>query len=245
MLSTDNETIIKISDLRKSYYLGKTELPVLKGLDLEIKKGEFVAILGPSGSGKSTLMNIIGCIDVKSDGEYYLENTSIDSMAEDKLAEIRNKSIGFVFQKFNLISKFNALYNVQIPLLLKGYRKKDTVGKATDFLKKVGLEDRMHHKPFELSGGQQQRVSIARALICDPEIILADEPTGNLDSKSGEEIIDILRKLNQEGKTILLITHDLEVAHYAKRIIHIKDGLIEKDELVCQDNFIERNKKVI
>ncbi|MDM8534543.1 ABC transporter ATP-binding protein [Clostridiaceae bacterium HSG29] len=221
--------LISLKNIRKSYKMGSLTLEVLKGVDLEIEKGEYVAILGASGSGKSTMMNIIGCIDVKSEGEYHLNGESIDDIPEDELATIRNREIGFVFQKFNLISKFNILYNVQIPLLLKGLKISETVEKATEYLDKVGLGDRLKHKPTELSGGQQQRVAIARALICDPEIILADEPTGNLDSHSGEEILKIFNNLHDEGKTIIMITHDEHIAKEADRIIHLSDGLIESD----------------
>jgi putative ABC transport system ATP-binding protein len=222
--------LISLKSIKKSYKMGTINLEVLKGIDLDIEKGEYVAILGKSGSGKSTIMNIIGCIDIKSSGKYYLNGENIDDVNEDKLASIRNREIGFVFQRFNLISKFNILYNVQIPLLLKGYKKNETIEIATEFLDKVGLGDKLKHKPTELSGGEQQRVAIARALICDTEIILADEPTGNLDTHSGEEILKIFKKLNEEGKTIVVITHDEYVANQANRIIKLSDGLIESDE---------------
>ncbi len=223
------DNLISLKNIRKSYKMGSLNLEVLKGIDLEIKKGEYVAILGSSGSGKSTMMNIIGCIDVKSEGMYYLNGASIDDIAEDELATIRNREIGFVFQKFNLITKFDILYNVQLPLLLKGLKKSETIEIATKYLEKVGLGDRLKHKPTELSGGQQQRVAIARALICEPEIILADEPTGNLDSHSGEEILKIFNNLHNEGKTIIMITHDEHIAMEANRIIRLSDGLIESD----------------
>jgi putative ABC transport system ATP-binding protein len=231
-----SKPLISLKSIKKSYIMGNMELEVLKGIDLDIAKGEYVAILGKSGSGKSTIMNIIGCIDTKSEGEYYLNGENIDNVTEDSLAEIRNREIGFVFQKFNLISKFNILYNVQIPLLLKGYKKSETVKRATEFLEKVGLGDRVNHKPTELSGGQQQRVAIARALICDTEIILADEPTGNLDTHSGEEILKVFKKLNEEGKTIIVITHDEYVANQANRIITLCDGMIKSDEIVKENN---------
>ncbi|MEA1974154.1 MAG: ABC transporter ATP-binding protein [Bacillota bacterium] len=236
-----SKPLISLKAVRKSYMMGNVELEVLKGIDLNIVKGEYVAILGKSGSGKSTIMNIIGCIDTKSEGEYYLNGENIDDVTEDNLAEIRNREIGFVFQKFNLISKFNILYNVQIPLLLKGYKKSETVKRAMEFLEKVGLGDRVNHKPTELSGGQQQRVAIARALICDTEIILADEPTGNLDTHSGEEILKIFNKLNEEGKTVIVITHDEYVANQAKRIITLSDGMIKSDKIVKENNnpFLE------
>lgn len=220
--------LIELKNLQKSYYLGKQELKVLKGLNLEIQEGEFVAILGPSGSGKSTLMNIIGCIDQKSEGAYLLNGTSIENHSEDALADIRNREIGFVFQKFNLISRFDIRYNVQIPLLFSGLPLKETVAPAEAMLKKVGLEDRMKHRPIELSGGQQQRVAIARALVNNPSLILADEPTGNLDTATGEEIMKIFEQLNAEGVTIILITHEPEIAQHADRVIHLVDGVVDR-----------------
>lgn len=221
-----DDNIILMKDIYKSYKIGKQILPVLNGISLKIKRGEFVAILGPSGSGKSTLMNIIGCIDVADSGEYILSGKNINSRNEDELAFIRNKEIGFVFQKFNLLSKLTALQNVELPLLLRGIKRSDAHERALKILEGVGLSDRANHKPIELSGGQQQKVSIARALIGQPDILLADEPTGNLDSKSSKEIIDLFIKLNDEGHTIILITHDLNIASKAKRILHIIDGQI-------------------
>ncbi|MCT4613209.1 MAG: ABC transporter ATP-binding protein [Clostridia bacterium] len=223
------ETVISLENIRKVYKLGRNSLEVLKGIDMKITKGEFVAILGPSGSGKSTVMNILGCIDEKTEGSYNLAGQDIETLSDDQLANIRNNKIGFIFQKFNLISKYNMLYNVQMPLIIRGETSKGTEEVAKEMLDKVGLLDRIDHRPNELSGGQQQRVAIARALITNPEIILADEPTGNLDSKSGEEVMKILNRLNSEGKTIILITHDEETAKHANRIIYIKDGLIEKE----------------
>lgn len=222
--------LINMKGITKSYYMGGNELKVLKGIDLIIEKGEYVAILGPSGSGKSTLMNIIGCIDVKTEGEFTLNEENIEEMDEDSLAEIRNREIGFVFQKFNLIGRYDATYNVQMPLLLKGESYKESRAHAESYLKRVGLGDRLTHKPIELSGGQQQRVAIARSLVCEPNIILGDEPTGNLDTASGIEVMKIFRDLHNEGRTVILITHDQEVAEEADRIIHIRDGLIELDE---------------
>lgn len=222
--------LISMKDITKTYVMGDNELRVLKGIDIDIEKGEYVAILGPSGSGKSTLMNIIGCIDVKTRGSYRLNDQNIDVMEEDMLAEIRNREIGFVFQKFNLIGRYNATYNVQMPLLLKGQTYKDSREQAENHLRRLGLSDRLDHKPVELSGGQQQRVAIARALACQPSIILGDEPTGNLDTESGIEVMKIFRQLNEEGRTVILITHDVEVASEADRIIHIRDGIIELDE---------------
>lgn len=218
--------LITMTDIIKSYKMGSTELVVLKKISLEIKKGEFVAILGPSGSGKTTLMNLIGCIDTCNDGIYNLNGTNIEKKSDNELAEIRNQEIGFIFQKFNLLSKYTALHNVAFPLLIRGVPKKDAYEKAEEILKKVGLGDRVHHKPIELSGGQQQRVSVARALVGDPNLLLADEPTGALDSKTGEEIMNLFHKLNIEGNTIIMITHDNEIAKQAGRIIRIVDGEI-------------------
>ncbi|HCC07528.1 MAG TPA: hypothetical protein DEP72_05150 [Clostridiales bacterium] len=220
-------SVIHMNNIVKTYEMGEEKVDVLKGVSIDINEGEFVCILGPSGSGKSTLMNIIGCIDTLSHGEYYLDNENITTSNEDKLTEIRNKRIGFIFQKFNLLSKYDALYNVALPLLTRGRRYKDVVDEAKNALREVGLEDRMNHKPNELSGGQQQRVAIARALVGNPDILLADEPTGNLDSKSGEDVIHLFKELNKRGHTIVLITHDMNVAKNAGRIISIKDGLID------------------
>lgn len=222
----DNDLIISMKDITKSYKMGKQETMVLNGVDLEIKKGEFVAILGPSGSGKSTLMNIIGCIDVANTGEYILSGKSIEARSDDELAYIRNKEIGFVFQKFNLLPKYTAIQNVEMPLLIRGIDRKTAHKKSVDVLETVGLSDRLNYIPNELSGGQQQRVSIARALVGEPEIILADEPTGALDSKTSREIIDLFINLNDKGHTIVLITHDLNVASRAKRIVNITDGKV-------------------
>lgn len=223
-------TVIEMKDIIKTYLMGNNKLTVLKGVDLTIKEGEFVAILGPSGSGKSTLMNIIGCIDVKTSGSYLLDNKNVEDLSEDQLASVRNDKIGFVFQKFNLLPRLTTLHNVEIPLLIRGLGSKTAKKKAGAMLEAVGLGDRTHHKPIELSGGQQQRVAIARALIGEPELILADEPTGNLDQASGKEIMDLFLKLNEEGHTIVMITHDEDVAKKAKRIIRITDGLVMEDE---------------
>lgn len=222
----DTNNIIDMKDIVKSYTMGKNKLTVLKNVSVEVEKGEFVAVLGPSGSGKSTLMNIIGCIDIADSGEYTLAGKNIEARTEDELAYIRNREVGFIFQKFNLISKYTAVQNVELPLLLRGVEKKIAYEKAKDVLERVGLGDRINHKPLELSGGQQQRVSIARALVGEPNILLADEPTGNLDSKSGSEIMNMFLELNEQGNTIVLITHDLDIAKQAGRIIHVKDGEI-------------------
>lgn len=222
----DNPSLISMKNITKAYKIGKTNLQVLNGVSLDIKKGEFVAVLGPSGSGKSTIMNIIGCIDTPTSGEYTLDGSSIKARNEDELAAIRNKTIGFIFQRFNLLTKYSIVHNVALPLIFRGLSRKEAEIHSVKLLQTVGLGDRLKHKPTELSGGQQQRVAIARALVGNPELLLADEPTGNLDSKSGEEIMELFTRLNKEGNTIVLITHDLNVAQRANRIIHVKDGLV-------------------
>lgn len=222
----NNNTIIHMEDIVKSYQMGKNKLTVLKDVSIEIKRGEFVAVLGPSGSGKSTLMNIIGCIDIADSGKYVLSGQDIKAKNDDELAHIRNREIGFIFQKFNLLPKYTAEHNVAFPLLLRGIDRSKANEKSREILESVGLGDRKDHKPFELSGGQQQRVSIARALVGEPTILLADEPTGALDSKTGEEILDLFAELNQRGHTIIMITHDLNIAQRAGRIIRVKDGEI-------------------
>lgn len=209
--------------------MGDVLVKALDGISFDIEEGEFVAIVGPSGSGKSTLMNILGCLDIVTEGVYKLNQKMIKEYDENDLAEIRNTSIGFVFQQFNLLPSFSALENVMIPLTYARIHRKERENKAKALLTQVGLGDRMYHKPTELSGGQQQRVSIARALANDPNIILADEPTGALDSKTGQEVLALLTQLNKQGKTIIIITHDMAIAQYAKRIIRLKDGLIESD----------------
>lgn len=221
--------MISISNVTKHYLMGDVLVKALDGISFDIAEGEFVAIVGPSGSGKSTLMNILGCLDIVTDGVYKLNQKMIKEYDENDLAEIRNTSIGFVFQQFNLLPSFSALENVMIPLTYAKIHRKERESKAKALLTQVGLGDRIYHKPTELSGGQQQRVSIARALANDPNIILADEPTGALDSKTGQEVLALLTQLNHQGKTIIIITHDMAIAHYAKRIIRLKDGLIESD----------------
>jgi len=217
--------VIELKDVWKIYQMDKVQVPALKGLTLQIRPKEFVAIIGPSGSGKSTSMNMVGCLDIPSKGQVYLEGYDLAKLTESELAQIRGRKIGFVFQTFNLINSLTALENVTLPLLfqsnLTDSQKRD---KALDLLKKVGLGQRYTHKPTELSGGERQRVAIARALVNDPEIILADEPTGNLDSKTGKEILEIIRNLHKEGKTIILVTHDPSIARYAQRTIEIRDG---------------------
>lgn len=223
--------MISLQNVKKHYHMGEVLVKALDGVSFEIAQGEFVAIVGPSGSGKSTLMNILGCLDVVTDGVYALNNKKIREYDENDLAEIRNASIGFVFQQFNLLPSFTALENVMVPLTYARVGRKARELKAKQLLESVGLGDRMTHKPTELSGGQQQRVSIARALANDPDIILADEPTGALDSRTGQEVLRLLQSLNRQGKTILIITHDMAIARYAQRIIRLKDGLVESDTL--------------
>ena len=228
--------MISLQNVKKHYHMGEVLVKALDGVSFEIEKGEFVAIVGPSGSGKSTLMNILGCLDVVTDGVYALNGKKIREYAENDLAEIRNASIGFVFQQFNLLPSFTAIENVMVPLTYARVGRKAREVKAKTLLSSVGLGDRMTHKPTELSGGQQQRVSIARALANDPDIILADEPTGALDSKTGQEVLRLLQSLNRQGKTILIITHDMAIARYARRIIRLKDGLVESDTVNTEVN---------
>lgn len=223
------ENLIKLRDITKIYKLGNVEVKAVNGINLDISANEYVAIVGPSGSGKSTLMNIIGCLDSPTFGEYYLNGEEVSRLSDDRLAEIRNSTIGFIFQGFDLLPRLTALENVELPLIYKGLSKKERYAKGMEALEKVGLQDRMHHRPNELSGGQQQRVAIARALVTNPSLILADEPTGNLDSKSGLEIINLLQQLHEQGNTVILITHDSNIAGMARRLVSIHDGQIVED----------------
>jgi len=231
MVSPADNEIILTNNLTKIYQLDKQQVEALKGISLTIKKNEFVAIMGPSGSGKSTLMNILGCLDTPTSGEYYLNGQLVSSFSEDELAYIRNKEIGFVFQVFNLLGRANAFRNVELPLIYAGASKEEREEKARRALEMVEMKDRMYHLPAELSGGERQRVAIARALVNDPAILLADEPTGNLDSRTGQEILKLFHKIHENGNTIIMVTHDHEVAAQAQRIIRLRDGLIEKEEL--------------
>ena len=225
------QSIIHLENISKSYYLGKEPLPVLKGINLDIFKNEYVALMGPSGSGKSTLMNILGCLDSPTSGKYILNGKDVSSMEDNDLAEVRNKEIGFVFQQFNLLPRLTAAENVALPLIYSGVSKKERIDRALEVLSKVKLDDRSHHKPNELSGGQCQRVAIARALINNPSIILADEPTGNLDSKTSYEIMNILGKIHTDGNTVILVTHEEDISHFAHRVIRLRDGVVETDKM--------------
>jgi putative ABC transport system ATP-binding protein len=221
--------IINVKDIKKSYIVGTQEVHALRGINLSVEKGEFMSIMGPSGSGKTTLMNIIGCLDTPTSGEYDLNGNQVSQLNDDELARIRNKEIGFVFQSFNLLAKNSTLNNVMLPLKYAGFGKSEAIEKSKEVINKVGLSDRLNHSPAELSGGQQQRVAIARALVNNPSIIFADEPTGNLDSKTGKEVMTLFKELNDTGQTIILITHEESVAKQSNRIITIKDGLIKSD----------------
>ncbi|MCB1058971.1 MAG: ABC transporter ATP-binding protein [Calditrichaeota bacterium] len=221
--------MIDIQDMRKIYDLGTVKVEALRGVDLEIRENDYVAIMGPSGSGKSTLMNLIGCLDTPTTGEYYLAGERVGGLSDRQLAEIRNRRIGFVFQTFNLLPRASALQNVELPLVYAGESPSERRRRAKEALEAVGLGDRMKHKPNEMSGGQRQRVAIARALVTNPSIILADEPTGNLDSKTGEEIMLLFEKIYENGNTIILVTHEEDIARNARRIVRLRDGLVESD----------------
>ncbi|MEN9598071.1 MAG: hypothetical protein RL596_382 [Bacteroidota bacterium] len=223
------ESIIHLEGIEKSYFMGSQAIPVLKGISLDIFKNEYVALMGPSGSGKSTLMNILGCLDSPTGGKYILNGKDVSKMPDDDLAEVRNTEIGFVFQQFNLLPRLSAAENVALPLIYAGVSKKERIERAMEALDKVGLAERSHHKSNELSGGQIQRVAIARALVNNPSILLADEPTGNLDSKTSVEVMQIFGKLRESGNTVVLVTHEEDIAAYAQRVVRLRDGLVETD----------------
>ena len=224
-----SEAIIKLEEIKKDYYMGSQAVTVLKGITLDIFKNEYVALMGPSGSGKSTLMNILGCLDSPTGGKYILNGKDVSKMPDDDLAEVRNSEIGFVFQQFNLLPRLSAAENVALPLIYAGISKKERIDRALEALDKVGLADRSHHKSNELSGGQIQRVAIARALVNNPAILLADEPTGNLDSKTSVEVMEIFAKIRAAGNTVVLVTHEEDIAAYAHRVVRLRDGLVETD----------------
>ncbi len=224
--------LIQIEDLKKTYYIGKVKVEALRGVSFEINTGEFVSIMGPSGSGKSTLMHIMGCLDYPTEGKYFLSGQDVSKLNDNQSALFRNQKIGFVFQQFNLLPKATILRNVELPLTYNDTHSKNKKRLAVQALEEVGLGDRLKHRPNEISGGQKQRVAIARALVNHPSIILADEPTGNLDSKTGQDIMRMIDKLHDKGNTIILVTHEPEIARYAKRVIHLKDGLIDRDEVI-------------
>ena len=222
--------MIQTIDIRKTYRVGKIEIAALQGLSFEIKEGEFISITGPSGSGKSTLMHILGCLDRPTSGKLFLDDMEVGKLKDNALAEIRNKKIGFVFQQFNLLSRSTALRNVELPLIYAGVNRRERAERARMALERVEMANRLYHRPNELSGGERQRIAIARALVTNPSLVLADEPTGNLDSKTGEGILELFQKLHLQGHTLIVVTHEIYVSGYAQRIIHLKDGLIEQDE---------------
>ena len=224
-----SENVIEVRNIIRDFKLGQEVVHVLKGIDLDIKKGDYIAFMGPSGSGKSTLMNLLGCLDTATAGSYKLNGTDVSSLSDDQLADIRNTEIGFVFQTFNLLPRTTALDNVALPMIYAGMSKKDRVARAKEVLTSVGLADRMDHQPSQLSGGQRQRVAVGRALVNNPSIILADEPTGNLDSKTGVEIMALFEKIHENGNTVIVVTHEEEIAEHAHRVIRLRDGVIESD----------------
>jgi putative ABC transport system ATP-binding protein len=229
-MDSTNDAVIRVENLTKVYQLGKQEVRALSGVTFRILPNEFVAIMGPSGSGKSTLLNLIGCLDTPSEGEYYLSGKLVSSLSENELAHIRNSEIGFIFQIFNLLPRATAFHNVELPIIYKGERKRERALKAQRALEMVEMEHRMHHRPSELSGGERQRVAIARALVNNPSLLLADEPTGNLDSKTGQEILNLFHKIHSQGNTIIMVTHDMDIAQQAQRIFFVRDGKIEREE---------------
>ncbi|MEE9500748.1 MAG: ABC transporter ATP-binding protein [Candidatus Aminicenantaceae bacterium] len=229
-MDSTNDAVIRVENLTKVYQLGKQEVRALSGVTFRILPNEFVAIMGPSGSGKSTLLNLIGCLDTPSEGEYYLSGKLVSALSENELAHIRNSEIGFIFQIFNLLPRATAFHNVELPIIYKGERKRERALKAQRALEMVEMEHRMHHRPSELSGGERQRVAIARALVNNPSLLLADEPTGNLDSKTGQEILNLFHKIHSQGNTIIMVTHDMDIAQQAQRILFVRDGKIEREE---------------
>ena len=229
-MNKNNDILISTKDLWKIYHLGKQEVKALCGVSLTIASNEFLAIMGPSGSGKSTLMNLLGCLDTPSQGEYYLKDKKVSTLSENELARIRNEEIGFVFQVFNLLPRATAFHNVELPLIYKGAGKKERKEKVRKALEMVEMSERMSHRPPELSGGERQRVAIARALVNEPSLLLADEPTGNLDSKTGQEILNLFCKIHSQGNTVIIVTHDKDIAYHAQRIIYLKDGTIERED---------------
>lgn len=237
---TEKRKIIEITDLTRTYQMGETLVRALAGVTLDVHENEYIAIMGPSGSGKSTLMNMIGCLDTPSSGEYILNGNNVSQMDDAELAEVRNREIGFIFQTFNLLPRTTCLANVELPLIYAGMKSSERKERAIDVLNKVGLGDRVDHKPNELSGGQRQRVAIARALVNNPSILLADEPTGNLDSKTGEEIMGLFEELYRLGNTILLVTHENEISEHARRVVRLRDGLIESDTLVAKPTLASK-----
>ena len=239
MIKNSSDNIIKTTDITKVYRIGVVKVNALRGINLEIRRGEFVAVMGPSGSGKSTLMNIIGCLDVPTSGQYFLNNMDISKLSDNELANIRNKEVGFVFQTFNLLSRTNVYGNVELPMIYSKDRVVNKKKKILDAIKSVGLTEWIRHRPNELSGGEKQRVAIARALVNQPSIILADEPTGNLDSVTGEEIMAIFQELNSYGKTIIIVTHELDIARHTHKIIYLRDGIIHGQEKVNNQVFAE------
>ena len=241
--NSNNHNLIELNEIKKDYQLGTVLVPALRGIDMFVKPNEYLAIMGPSGSGKSTLMNLIGCLDTPTDGAYILDGENVSSLSDDDLAKIRNQKIGFVFQTFNLLPRADALHNVELPLIYRGIPSGERKKRAKEALDRVGLSDRADHRPSELSGGQRQRVAIARALVNNPSIILADEPTGNLDTKTGEEIMEILEGLHNQGNTIILVTHERYIAEHAERIVRLLDGVIEIDESIAEDRRRRNGQK--